>query len=109
MPGIHVAAGNVVQLLSALAERDGWSTTTELGDACDIHRDTARKILAELATWAWVLHDDSAGQDRWRLGTALPELAVAYQARLVLRARALAAEAAEISRGVDLAQAAVRL
>lgn len=107
MPGIHAATGNVVQLLSALAERDGWSTTTEIADTCDIHRDTARKALAELATWGWVSHDDSIGQDRWRFGTALPEMAVAYQARLVARARELTREAQEIARGAERAMAAV--
>ncbi len=85
----HKATGDVMALLLILASRHGSMATRELAEAAEVHRDTTRRMLRELATAGWVR---VVGQDEgevWSLGPELPRLGLDWQRRLVEAARAL--------------------
>ncbi len=99
MAVVHQATANVVGIMDALFEHGGWMTTTEVADRADVHRDTARKVLAELRLYDWVTHTEVDSQSRWRMGRALPEMGVAYHQRIVAQMAALERESAELVAG----------
>lgn len=88
----HKGAADVMALLLVLARRHGALGTGELAQAAEVHRDTARRILRELAAAGWVR---LVGQDEgevWSLGPELPRLGLDWQRRLVEAARELHAD-----------------
>ncbi len=98
MAVVHQATANVVQTIGALHEHGGWMSTSDIANQADIHRDTCRKVLAELKLYDWVVHAERDGQDRWRLGMALPELGLEHQARINTRIRELHADSTRLAR-----------
>jgi DNA-binding IclR family transcriptional regulator len=103
----HKATQDVIAIVVAMFGHGGWMTTSETADRAGVHRDTCRKILAELRVGDWALHSDTDGQDRWRLGTALPHLGLAYQARIVARMREARRELDELHAPVEAMLAGV--
>lgn len=80
-------------LLLVLAEQGGALSTADAGQRADVQRDTARRILRQLADAGWVRPVAGAGEgDRWVLGPELPRLGLDYQRRLVEAARELKAD-----------------
>lgn len=85
----HKATGDVMALLLVLAHHAGALPTRELAERAEVHRDTARRILRELATQGWVRVVGQDDAEVWSIGPELPRLGLDYQRRLVAAARAL--------------------
>lgn len=76
----HAATADVIALLSALLEHGGWVTSGQLG--LTLHRDTARRMLRELARAGWVEAREGEGETRYRIGPELPRIGLGYLALL---------------------------
>ena len=50
----HAPTADVVTMLTALLEHGGWARSGDLARVTGVHRDTARRILRQLAVTAWV-------------------------------------------------------
>lgn len=85
MSTTHGPTAALVAMVQHLSQDVQWTTTSALAEAADCHRDTARKILQQAAESGWVEHTTIDGTDRWRLGTALPQLGMAYLHQLYVR------------------------
>lgn len=85
----HQTAGDVVTVLLVLALHGGVLTTAAVSKRTEIHRDTARRILRELASHGWVEQLERDEVEYWALGPELPRLGLDYQARKVAAAQAL--------------------
>jgi DNA-binding IclR family transcriptional regulator len=83
--GTHAATSNVCDLLDALL-RLGAANTADLAAATDTHRDTARRVLAELSARNWVYLDE---RELWRLGPALPQIGLSWLQQQEHQARVL--------------------
>lgn len=92
----HKATADVMALLLVLARHAGVLSTRELAESAQVHRDTARRILRELAGQGWVRVVGEGDGEAWSLGPELPRLGLDYQRRLVAAAAALNADFARL-------------
>ena len=88
----HQATAVVVDVVEALAQHGGWMSTTTLAEAIGVHRDTVRRVCAELAACGWIQRETVDEADRWTLGARLPQIGLRFQELLVRRAATLRAE-----------------
>lgn len=72
----HTATADVIAILGVLLERGGWTSPGQLG--LTVHRDTARRILRELARASWAEMRELEGETRFRIGPELPRIGLAY-------------------------------
>lgn len=87
----HKGTATVVFIITTLRTHHGWMSTTAVADLTKTHRDTVRRMLAELDQHGWVEHRVNDGADFWALGPELPRIGLDFQRRL-------AAQAAELQR-----------
>src|SRR5690606_1416595 len=78
----HAPTADVVTILTALLEHGGWARSSDLARVSGVHRDTARRILRQLASAAWVELREAEGETRYRIGSELPRLGLAFLALL---------------------------
>ena len=94
---IHLATSDVIAIVNALLNHNGWASTRQVQVLSGVHRDTARRVLGELARHGWVAHASDGDADRWSLGPELIAIANAWT-------RALVAEQQRLRALFDLAQ-----
>jgi DNA-binding IclR family transcriptional regulator len=83
--GAHAATAAVCDLVRAMVELGGGTTAT-LAQVADLHRDTARRVLAELEAQGWAVQVElrnsrAAGavpETHWQLAPGLVELAMSW-------------------------------
>lgn len=78
----HAPTADVVTILTALLEHGGWARSSDLARTSGVHRDTARRILRQLAQVAWVELREAEGETRFRIGSELPRIGLAFLALL---------------------------
>ena len=93
---LHTATANVADVLDVLLAFPGWLGTKDIAARSSTHRDTTRRILAELERRGWVEHRLVDETDAWAIGPELPRIGLAYLERLgaeQARLRGMAAHA----------------
>lgn len=86
----HKGTRQVIDVLTRLAVHEGWMSVAELATALDLHRDTTRAVLAELAAAGWVQHRPA--DDLYTLGVELVRVALARHNRLAAQTAQLRSE-----------------
>jgi len=74
----HQPTADVILIVSYLLEHGGWARSSELARASGVHRDTARRILGQLAQSAWAERREVEGETRYRVGPELPRIGLAF-------------------------------
>lgn len=74
----HAPTADVVTTMTALLEHGGWARSGDLARVSGVHRDTARRILRQLASAGWVEARELEGETRYRIGPELPRLGLAF-------------------------------
>lgn len=91
-PVHHEGTRQVMTILLALLAHCGWLSTSEIAATCEMHKDTVRKMLRELATDGWVRLTTADGIDLWQLGPELPRIGIQFHEVLAQRAAVVRAD-----------------
>ena len=78
-PEVYTPDSQHRAILEALLAHGGWMMTSQVAEAAEVARDTARRFLRDDAREGWVERQTfETGEERWRIGPVLPRLGLAY-------------------------------